>query len=106
MEALDDEDSDTDDVEAAGGIFKGNGGGDSNDALWSSTGPTENKLLFVHQEPWQQELLKRYRKYSMIDATYRTARYHITLFFFFIVVPANVSVMYMFIKAENAARLD
>ena len=57
-EALNDEDSDIDDVEAASGNFKGSGGGDSNDALQSSTGPTENKLMFVHRETWQQELLK------------------------------------------------
>ena len=39
-------------------------------------------LLWVHQVAWQQELLIRYGNYiSLIDATYKTMRYELPLFF-------------------------
>ena len=66
--------------------YRGSGGGEADEAVKLST--SQRGLLFVHQEPWQQELLKKYGSLSMIDATYRTTRYDIPLFF--IVVPTNV----------------
>ena len=46
-------------------------------------------LLFVHQEPWQQELLRRYgNKMTLIDAIYKTTRYELALFF--VTVKTNV----------------
>jgi len=40
------------------------------------------ELLWVHQEPWQQELLIKYSNtVSMIDATYKTTKYDLPLFF-------------------------
>ena len=46
-------------------------------------------LLFVHQEPWQQELLRRYgNKMTLMDATYKTTRYEVALFF--VTVKTNV----------------
>ena len=39
-------------------------------------------LLYIHQEPWQQELLKRYgNTISLMDATYKTTKYELALFF-------------------------
>ncbi|KXJ09652.1 hypothetical protein AC249_AIPGENE11456 [Exaiptasia diaphana] len=42
----------------------------------------EQSFLFVHQEPWQQRLLARYgQELCFMDATYKTTRYAIPLFF-------------------------
>ena len=53
---------------------------DSSDKENDLDGP--QTLLFVHQEPWQQELLKRYgNKMMLMDAAYRTTRYEVALVF-------------------------
>jgi hypothetical protein len=42
----------------------------------------ENKFLFVHQEEWQRKLLLRYGgELVLMDATYKTTKYAIPLFF-------------------------
>ena len=46
-------------------------------------------LLYVRQEPWQQDLLQRYgNTISLIYATYKTTKYELALFF--VVVKTNV----------------
>ena len=46
-------------------------------------------LLYVHQEPWQQDLLQRYgNTMSLMDATYKTTKYELALFF--VAVKTNV----------------
>lgn len=46
-------------------------------------------LLYVHQESWQKQLLKRYgNTISLMDATYKTTKYELALFF--IAVKTNV----------------
>ena len=48
-----------------------------------------NSLLFVHQSRWQRRLLQRYgNDICLLDATYKTTRYALPLFF--LVVPTNV----------------
>jgi len=48
-----------------------------------------NELLFVQQTEWQAELLKKYgNEISFLDATYKTSRYALPLFF--VVVKTNV----------------
>lgn len=48
----------------------------------STEGCKEQSFLFVHQEAWQQRLLMRYGKELIfMDATYKTTRYAIPLFF-------------------------
>ena len=60
---------------------------DSSDKENVMDGP--QTLLFVHQEPWQQELLRRYgNKMTLMDATYKTTRYEVALFF--VTVKTNV----------------
>ncbi len=50
---------------------------------------TEQKFLFVHQEEWQQRLLKRYgSELVLMDATYKTTKYALPLFF--ICIHSNV----------------
>ena len=49
----------------------------------------ESSLLFVHQTEWQRRLLALYgNDLSMLDATYRTTRYSLPLFF--LAVKTNV----------------
>ena len=49
----------------------------------------DQMLLYIHQEPWQQELLKRYgNTITLMDATYKTTKYELALFF--IAVKTNV----------------
>ena len=44
---------------------------------------TETSLLFVYQSDWQRRLLSRYdNELVFLDATYRTTRYALSLFFF------------------------
>ena len=48
-----------------------------------------NNLLFVHQTRWQRRLLQTYgNDICLLDATYKTTRYALPLFF--LVVPTNV----------------
>lgn len=48
-----------------------------------------NSILFVYQSEWQQRLLARYgNEMAFLDATYRTTRYALPLFF--LVVKTNV----------------
>ncbi|CAH3020845.1 unnamed protein product, partial [Porites evermanni] len=51
----------------------------------SNTGkesPCTEKFLFVHQEVWQQRLLRRYgSELVLLDATYKTTKYALPLFF-------------------------
>ena len=55
----------------------------------SSESSYSQTLLYVHQEPWQQQLLKRYGNIiSFMDATYKTTKYELALFF--IAVKTNV----------------
>jgi hypothetical protein len=49
-----------------------------------------NKFLYVHQTRWQQKLLERYgNEICLLDATYRTTRYSLPLYF--LCVPTNVN---------------
>lgn len=43
--------------------------------------PTQ-KLLYVHQQQWQQRLMVKYgNEISLLDATYKTTNYALPLFF-------------------------
>ena len=66
--------------------------GDSDD--WSDVkvvdnNSSDNSHLFVYQTEWQRRLLRRYgNELALLDATYRTTRYALPLFF--LVVKTNV----------------
>ena len=41
-----------------------------------------HSLLFIHQEPWQRQLIKKYgNTISLLDVTYKTTKYELPLFF-------------------------
>lgn len=49
-----------------------------------------NDLLFAHQTTWQKKLMLRYgNEITLLDATYKTMRYELPLFF--LVVKTNVN---------------
>ena len=59
---------------------------DEDDIMWQ-TGSNENgqpmDLLFVHQTSWQKSMLEKYgNEIYLLDATYKTSRYALPLFFF------------------------
>ena len=52
-------------------------------------GNSSNSLLFVYQSKWQMDVIKRYdNELILLDATYKTTRYALPLFF--MVVKTNV----------------
>lgn len=49
----------------------------------------KDNFIFVYQKKWQKDLLKRYgNEILLLDATYKTTRYALPLFF--LVVPTNL----------------
>ena len=55
----------------------------------SEVSDNSQTLLFVHQEVWQQDLLSRYgNTISLMDATYKTTKYEVALFF--VTVKTNI----------------
>jgi len=61
----------------------------SEDSSNTSENDNNQTLLYIHQEAWQQELLSRYgNTISLMDATYKTTKYEIALFF--VTVKTNV----------------
>ncbi len=67
----------------------------------------EETLLYVHQEEWQKELLTRYgNTLTLMDATYKTTKYSIPLFFVY--VKTNVSytvVVEVIIQSETSEHI-
>ena len=61
-------------------------------------------LLWVHQQQWQKELLTRYGNHiSLIDATYRTMKYELPLFFVCVRTNVGYSVVALFIVQSESA---
>ena len=61
-------------------------------------------LLYVHQEPWQQDLLKRYgNTISLMDATYKTTKYELALFFVAVKTNVGYSVAAEFVVQSETA---
>ena len=49
---------------------------------FNNNAESEQTLLWVHQESWQQDLLAKYGNViTLMDATYKTTRYDVPLFF-------------------------
>ena len=88
IEASDASKKETSDVQVEMGInaphgFYGNSGEDHNwcEVLGSSKHCSQS-FLYVHQASWQKRLLERYgNAMCLLDATYKTTRYDLALFF-------------------------
>ena len=65
-------------------------------------------LLWVHQENWQKDLLVKYgNTMTLIDATYKTTRYDLALFFLCVRTNVNYAVVAEFIiQSESAEHIS
>ena len=69
----------------------------SQDCQEESLHPAQS-LLWVHQEKWQMELLSRHgNEMSLIDATYKTTKYDLPLFFICVRTNVGYSIVAEFI---------
>ena len=68
----------------------------------------DSTLLWVHQEPWQQLLMTMYgNTISLMDATYKTTRYDLPLFFVSVRTNAGYCVVAEFIvQSESATHIQ
>lgn len=64
-------------------------------------------LLWIHQENWQKDLLVKYgNTMTLIDATYKTTRYDLALFFLCVRTNVNYTVVAEFIiQSESAEQI-
>ena len=64
---------------------------------------TEQTFLYIHQDEWQRELLTTYgNTITLMDATYKTTKYSIPLFFLCVKTNVNYTVVAEFVlQAEN-----
>lgn len=89
--------------------FNGNSGCDDNDwcEVLGSQDRCSQTFLYVHQTQWQKDLLQRYgNNMSLIDATYKTTRYDLALFFICVRTNVGYSVVAEFItQAETAEHI-
>lgn len=61
-------------------------------------------LLFVHQTKWQRRLLNRYgNELSLLDATYRTTKYALPLFFLVVKTNVDYQVVGSFVLQSEAS---
>ena len=73
-----------------------------------NTSDFENTLLWVHQEAWQQQLMLKYgNTMSLMDATYKTTRYDLPLFFISVRTNSGYCVVAEFIaQSESATHIE
>ena len=65
----------------------------------------EQTLLWIHQEKWQQELLQFYgNDICLIDATYKTTKYELPLFFVCVRTNVGYSAIAQFIVQQEGTR--
>ena len=64
---------------------------------------TNRKLLFIHQTSWQQRLLAMYgNEICLLDATYKTTRYSLPLFFLAVKTNVDYQVVASFIIQDES----
>ena len=86
------------------GCYKGNTGGDDEIINIAGSGSQCQQTLLVHQEQWQKELLGKYgNDICLIDATYKTTRYDIALFFICVKTNIGYTVVAEFVIQEETA---
>ena len=64
----------------------------------------EQTLLYVHQEPWQQTLMVKYgNTISLMDASYKTTKYELALFFIAVTTNVGYSAVADFVLQSETA---
>ena len=81
-----------------------NGTEDDSTNIAGSDDNCSQTLLLVHQEQWQKELLARYgNPMALLDATYKTTKYDLALFFLCVRTNVGYSVVAEFVtQSENS----
>ena len=72
------------------------------------TSKFEQSFLYIHQEKWQQDLLSKYgNTISLIDATYKTTKYELPLFFICVKTNVGYSIIADFIvQFETSVHIE
>ena len=91
--------------EHAPGMFLGATGSDDDWVNFKGTSAEcSQTLLWVHQNDWQKELLVKYgNTITLIDATYKTTKYDLALFFLCVKTNVNYAVVAEFIVQSESA---
>ena len=87
--------------------YVGNNGVDDDDdsELLGTTDACTQSFLWIHQEKWQRDLLVRFgNTITLIDATYKTTKYEIALFFLSIKTNVGYIVVAEFIVSSESAQ--
>ena len=84
------------------GHFNGNDGGDGFGIITDTTN-YEKTLLWIHQSKWQQLLARYVNTISLIDATYKTTKYDLALFFICVKTNVGYSVVAEFVVQSETA---
>ena len=59
----------------------------------------KHSFLYVHQEKWQQELIVKYgNSVSLMDATYKTTKYNLPLFFVCVLTNSGYKIVGKYVK--------
>ena len=90
------------------GICTGANGSDDTDwVLQGASTEFSQPLLWVHQNEWQKELLVKYGNViTLIDATYKTTKYDLALFFLCVKTNVNYTVVAEFIvQSESSSEI-
>jgi len=67
------------------------------------TGLSQQRLLFVHQTEWQRRLLSMYgNEICLLDATHKTTRYALPLFFVAIRTNVDYQVVASFVSQDES----
>ena len=76
------------------GRFNGNSNSEESISVQVDTDEFEETLLYVHQEKWQRDLMQLYaNNISLLDATYKTTKYDLSLFFLCVKTNVGYSVV-------------
>ena len=87
------------------GQYNGNSGTEDNGVnIAGSDDNCSQTLLIVHQENWQKEMLAKYgNTLALLDATYKTTRYDLALFFLCVRTNVGYSVVAEFVTQSETA---
>ena len=90
------------------GRFNGNCSSEESISVQVDTDEFEETLLYVHQEKWQRDLMQRYaNNISLLDATYKTTKYDLSLFFLCVKTNIGYSVVAEFvIQSETTQQIS
>jgi MULE transposase domain/Amyotrophic lateral sclerosis 2 chromosomal region candidate gene 8 len=64
-----------------------------------------NSVMFCHQSAWQRDLLARYGRLCLLDATYKTTKYALPLFFLTVKTNDGYIVVGTFVVQTESAEL-